>query len=110
MVTVGDRLLVLKKKGSLLESTQSCEYMITFDVARRLFAKLNEQGLISGAFDVFRKRVLLDIDGVDTDTVGEDMELVLRLQDVGSCSATNKIVHVLIADCYTNVLHSFKRL
>ena len=77
VVAVGGRLLVAKEDASLLEIAQCCEYMITFQIARRILDKLKAQCLISGAFGVFRKSVLLQMNGYDTDTVGEDMELVL---------------------------------
>ena len=83
VVAVGGRLLVAKEYSSLLEVAQYCEYMITFQIARRILDKLKAQCLISGAFGVFRKSVLLQMNGYDTDTVGEDMELVLRLLDGG---------------------------
>ncbi|MFW6237966.1 MAG: hypothetical protein ACOC5A_01885 [Halanaerobiales bacterium] len=35
--------------------------------------------LISGAFGVFRRRYLVEAGGYTEDTVGEDMELVLKL-------------------------------
>lgn len=110
VVAVGGRLLVANADGSLLERVQSCEYMKTFQIDRRIFAKLNAQCLISGAFGVFRKITLLEIDGYDTDTVGEDMELVLRLQDGGYQRSGNHIVYDSTAVCYTRVPHSLKRL
>lgn len=55
--------------------------MKIFQFSRRLFAMLNAQCLISGAFGVFRKSTLLEINEYDIDTVGEDMELILRLQE-----------------------------
>lgn len=71
VVAVGGRLLVAKEDGSLLEEAQCCEYMITFQIARRILDKLKAQCLISGAFGVFRKSVLLQMNGYDTDTVGK---------------------------------------
>ena len=70
VVAVGGRLLVAKEDASLLEIAQCCEYMITFQIVRRILAKLNAQCLISGAFGVFRKSVLLQMNEYDTDTVG----------------------------------------
>ena len=70
VVAVGGRLLVAKEDASLLEIAQCCEYMITFQIVRRILDKLNAQCLISGAFGVFRKSVLLQMNGYDTDTVG----------------------------------------
>ena len=110
VVAVGGRLLVKNEDGSPLEAIQFCEYMKTFQLARRIFAKLNAQCLISGAFGVFRKSALLEINGYDTDTVGEDMELVLRLQDQGFRQSKNQIVYDPTAVCYTGVPHSLKRL
>ena len=81
VVAVGGRLLVKREDSSQLEAIQFCEYMKTFQLSRRIFARLNAQCLISGAFGVFRKSTLLGINGYDIDTVGEDMELVLRLQE-----------------------------
>lgn len=110
VVAVGGRLLVKNEDGSPLEAIQFCEYMKTFQLVRRIFAKLNAQCLISGAFGVFRKSALLEINGYDTDTVGEDMELVLRLQDGGYKRSGNQIVYEPTAVCYTRVPHSLKRL
>ena len=110
VVAVGGRLLVANEDGSLLERAQCCEYMKTFQIARRIFARLNAQCLISGAFGVFRKSALLEMNGYDTDTVGEDMELVLRLQDGGYQRCGNQIVYDPTAVCYTRVPHSLKRL
>ena len=65
VVAVGGRLLVAKEDASLLEIAQCCEYMITFQIARRILDKLKAQCLISGAFGVFRKSVLLQMNGYD---------------------------------------------
>lgn len=86
------------------------KYMITFQIVRRILDKLNAQCLISGAFGVFRKSVLLQMNGYDTDTVGEDMELVLRLLDGWYQKTGNQIVYDPTAVCYTIVPHSLKRL
>lgn len=83
VVAVGAQLLVANEDGSLLEKAQCCEYLKTFQIARRIFAKLNAQCLISGAVGAFCKSAMLEINGYDIDPVGEDMELVLRLQDGG---------------------------
>ena len=110
VAAVGGRLLVANEDGSFLEKVQCCEYMKTFQIARRVFAKLNAQCLVSGAFGVFRKTVLLEMGGYDTDTVGEDMELILRLQDGGYQKSGHQIVYDATAVCYTKVPHSLKRL
>ena len=105
VVAVGGRLLVKNEDGSVLERVQCCEYMKSFQIARIVLAKLNAQCLISGAFGVFRKSALLEINGYDTDTVGEDLKLALRLQDGGYQKSGNQIVYDPTAVCYTSVPH-----
>ena len=110
VVAVGGRLLVKRENSGQQEAIQFCEYMKTFQLSRRIFARLNAQCLISGAFGVFRKSALLGINGYDIDTVGEDMELVLRLQEQDFQKSKNRIVYEAAAVCYTGVPHSIKRL
>ena len=110
VVAVGGQVLVKNEDGSVLERIQCCEYMKSFQIARKILAKLNAQCLILGAFGVFRKSALLEINGYDTDTVGEDMELILRLQDGGYQKSGNQIVYDPTAVCYTRAPHSLKRL
>lgn len=110
VAAVGGRLLVKREDSSLLEAIQFCEYMKTFQLFRRIFARLNAQCLISGAFGIFRKSVLLEMNGYDTDTVGEDMELVLRLQDCGCQRSKHQIVYDPTAVCYTGVPHNLRRI
>ena len=59
---------------------------------------------------MFRKAALLEVNGYDTDTVGEDMELVLRLQDNHGKRSTHRIVYDSDAVCFTGVPHNLKRL
>ena len=110
VAAVGGRLLVKREDSCQLEAIQFCEYMKTFQLSRRIFARLNAQCLISGAFGVFRKSTLLGINGYDIDTVGEDMELVLRLQEQDFQQSKKQIVYEPTAVCYTGVPHSMKRL
>ena len=63
VVAVGGRLLVKREDSSQIEAIQFCEYMKVFQLSRRIFAILNAQCLISGAFGVFRKSTLLEING-----------------------------------------------
>lgn len=110
VAAVGGRLLVRTDYSSMLETIQFCEYMKTFHLTRMIFAVLNAQCLISGAFGVFRRSALLEINGYDTDTVGEDMELVLRLQEEACRQSKRVIVYEPAAICHTAVPHSLRRL
>jgi cellulose synthase/poly-beta-1,6-N-acetylglucosamine synthase-like glycosyltransferase len=58
---------------------QIVEYLRAFLTARVANASIDTLLLISGAFGMFRRSVLLEVGGYRHDTVGEDLELVVRL-------------------------------
>jgi cellulose synthase/poly-beta-1,6-N-acetylglucosamine synthase-like glycosyltransferase len=58
---------------------QVVEYLRAFVSSRTAWSRLRALFVISGAFGVFRKQAVIDAGGYRTDTVGEDMDLVLRL-------------------------------
>lgn len=64
---------------NLLALFQVIEYLRAFLFGRLGWSVLGGLLIISGAFGVFRKDVVLDIGGFRSDTVGEDMELVVRM-------------------------------
>lgn len=63
----------------LLPCMQVLEYDRSFLAARILFDQFNGSIIISGAFGLFKKSAVIDAGGYDSTTVGEDMELVMRL-------------------------------
>jgi cellulose synthase/poly-beta-1,6-N-acetylglucosamine synthase-like glycosyltransferase len=58
---------------------QTFEYLRVFLIARTAWNIINANLIISGAFGMFKKSKVLEIGGYRTDTIGEDMELVMRL-------------------------------
>lgn len=58
---------------------QILEYDRSFMASRILFDKFNGNLIISGAFGLFRKNAVSDVGGYDATTMGEDMELVVKL-------------------------------
>ncbi|WP_313253383.1 glycosyltransferase [Stenotrophomonas sp.] len=63
----------------LLPSFQLVEYLRAFLFGRMGWSPMNALLIISGAFGVFYKERVIAIGGYRTDTVGEDMDLVIRL-------------------------------
>jgi len=63
----------------LLPKLQIVEYLRAFLFGRLGWSPLNAMLVISGAFGLFRRSSVIEVDGYRTDTVGEDMELVMRL-------------------------------
>ena len=64
---------------SMLARFQVLEYLRVFLSGRMGWDALNATLMISGAFGVFRRSAVVAAGGYATDTVGEDMELVVRL-------------------------------
>jgi len=64
---------------NLLARFQVLEYLRAFMAGRMGWDALGLNLIISGAFGVFRRSMVVDVGGYATDTVGEDMELVVRL-------------------------------
>jgi cellulose synthase/poly-beta-1,6-N-acetylglucosamine synthase-like glycosyltransferase len=63
----------------LLARLQVLEYLRAFLAGRMGWQAAHATMIISGAFGAFRRDVVLAAGGYATDTVGEDMELVVRL-------------------------------
>lgn len=58
---------------------QTVEYLRAFLLARLAWSRLGVLTIVSGAFGLFRRSVLIEIGGYAHNTVGEDMEIVVRL-------------------------------
>lgn len=58
---------------------QVMEYLRAFLFGRLGWSGLNAMLIISGAFGVFRKQTVIEVGGYKTQTIGEDMELVVRI-------------------------------
>ena len=65
--------------GNLLALFQIIEYLRAFLMARLAWSQFNALMLVSGAFGIFRRIFALKVGGYDTATVGEDLELIIKL-------------------------------
>lgn len=106
---VGGRLEAISEKKNILTFCQRVEYRKTFNIWRPLFNRLNANCLISGAFGIFRKSDLVLVDGYDTDTVGEDMELVLSMQECLR-GLGKRVLYEKKSICYTGTPYTMHRL
>lgn len=66
---------------NILACMQVLEYDRSFLAARMLFDKFNGNLIISGAFGLFKKDTVIAAGGYDATTMGEDMELVVKLHE-----------------------------
>jgi cellulose synthase/poly-beta-1,6-N-acetylglucosamine synthase-like glycosyltransferase len=83
---------------------QIIEYLRAFLMGRIGLSRHNLLLIISGAFGVFSKHWVIEAGGYKTDTVGEDMELVVRIHRVLKEKGLNKkIIYVPDPVCWTEV-------
>lgn len=73
------RVVQYHMPNKILACMQVLEYDRSFLATRILFDKYNGSIIISGAFGLFKKSMVVAVGGYDTSTVGEDMELVVKL-------------------------------
>lgn len=96
---------------SILASMQVLEYDRSFLASRILFDKFNGSLIISGAFGLFKKDVVIASGGYNHNTMGEDMELVVRLHEY--CTVNNipyNIKYASDAVCWTQAPEKLRDL
>jgi cellulose synthase/poly-beta-1,6-N-acetylglucosamine synthase-like glycosyltransferase len=76
----GGKLIDVNLPKSLLVQSQILEYLRAFLLGRMAWSRLNGLLVISGAFGVFDKKIAIEVGGYDTETVGEDMEIIVRMR------------------------------
>ncbi|GAB5603826.1 glycosyltransferase [Thermus sp. FJN-A] len=87
-----------------VEKMQVIEYARAFFLGRAGWSAMNALLIISGAFGVFRRQEVLRVGGYRTDTVGEDMELVVRLhRRAREEEREYRILYTPDPICYTEV-------
>ena len=96
---------------SYLACFQAVEYLRAFLGGRVAFSFLNCLLLISGAFGLFRRDAAIAVGGFSTSTVGEDMELVMKLHRMWREKGEDyRIAFVSEPVCWTEVPESWKTL
>ncbi len=73
------RVVHIELPGRMLPTFQVVEYLRAFLTGRVGWSLLRSLLIISGAFGIYKKREIIEIGGYATDTVTEDLELVVRL-------------------------------
>ncbi|MCZ2148484.1 MAG: glycosyltransferase family 2 protein [Bryobacterales bacterium] len=105
------RVRRIRSAGSWLANFQAVEYLRAFFGGRVGFSLLNSLLIISGAFGLFRRDAVLEIGGFEESTIGEDMELVVRMHHhYIKNKKPYRIVYVAQPVCWTEVPDSLKIL
>jgi cellulose synthase/poly-beta-1,6-N-acetylglucosamine synthase-like glycosyltransferase len=74
------RLVKVHLSETFLPRAQTLEYIRAFLLGRMAWSRLNGLLIISGAFGAFDKEIVIACGGYNHATVGEDMELVVRMR------------------------------
>jgi cellulose synthase/poly-beta-1,6-N-acetylglucosamine synthase-like glycosyltransferase len=77
---LGGRIVEIRMPKQTIARIQVVEYLRAFLLGRTAWSELGAVVLISGAFGMFRRDMLLELGGLDPDSIGEDFELVMRIQ------------------------------
>ncbi len=101
-----------------LSRFQTIEYMRAFLAGRLGWSLINSMVIISGAFGLFIRKRVVEVGGYLTSksrhrasTVGEDMELVVRLHEhLRKNKIPYKVYDAFNANCWTEVPERFKTL
>jgi hypothetical protein len=103
------KLLDVNLPKSAIVRGQILEYLRAFLLGRMAWSKLNGLLVISGAFGLFDKKTAIEVGGYDTNTVGEDMEIIVRMR---RCMEEQKIKYKVayIPDplCWTEAPDTYK--
>lgn len=90
---------------------QVLEYFRAFTLGRMAWSKINGLLIISGAFGLFDRSIVMAVGGYDRTTVGEDFELVIRMRKYMQLKK-EKYTVAFIPDplCWTEVPSNFTTL
>jgi cellulose synthase/poly-beta-1,6-N-acetylglucosamine synthase-like glycosyltransferase len=93
--------------GNLLAGLQVVEYLRAFLAGRIAQSALKVLLIVSGAFGVFKRDAVIRAGGFRTDTIGEDMELIVRLHRIyNERRAPYRIVFLPDPVCWTEAPES----
>ncbi|QLE03070.1 glycosyltransferase family 2 protein [Galbibacter sp. BG1] len=74
------RIVEVRLPDTYIARAQVIEYFRAFLMGRMAWSRIDGLLLISGAFGMFDKDTVMEAGGYNTNTVGEDMELLVRMR------------------------------
>ena len=88
--------------SKMVERFQIVEYYRSFLSGRVSWGATNSMLIVSGAFGVFKKQAVIEAGGYKTNTIGEDMEIVVRIhKNMKAKKKKYKIIFCEDAVCWT---------
>jgi cellulose synthase/poly-beta-1,6-N-acetylglucosamine synthase-like glycosyltransferase len=105
------RMVEAKLPRTSLPMFQVVEYLRAFFGARTGWSAVNGLLIVSGAFGLFRKDAVIASGGYSTETVGEDMELVVKIhRTMREQKRPYRVVYIPDPVCWTEAPESMRIL
>ncbi len=105
------QLVEVNVPDKFLPRCQVIEYSRSFLMGRLAWSRMDGLLLISGALGLFDKEVVINCGGYYTKTVGEDMELVVRMRKyMADHNLKYKVVYISDPLCWTEAPSTLKVL
>ena len=105
------KIVEVNLPDNIIARVQVLEYSRAFLMGRLAWSRINGLMLISGAFGLFDREIVILAGGYDHGTVGEDMELVIRMRRyMFEQNVKSRVVYIPDPLCWTEVPESIKIL
>lgn len=103
------KLMEVNFPKKMIVQMQILEYLRAFLLGRMAWSRLNGLLVISGAFGMFDKEIAIKVGGYDRNTVGEDMEIVVRMRrHMEEEKIKYKVAYIPDPLCWTEAPDSYK--
>lgn len=110
-IVEGGQIAQINLPKKFLPRVQVLEYTRSFLMSRMAWSKLDGLLLISGALGLFNRKIVIAAGGYYARTVGEDMEIVVRMRRyMVESKLPYKVVYVPDPLCWTEVPDTIKIL
>ncbi|MGP7961189.1 glycosyltransferase family 2 protein [Sanguibacter sp. A247] len=105
------RIVTTRIPRSLVVRTQVLEYLRAFLVGRSGWSSLNGLLIISGAFGLFRREIVVELGGLDPTSLAEDADLVVGIHRMMRARGEDfRVVFLPEPVCWTEVPSSLEVL
>ncbi|WP_052503373.1 glycosyltransferase [Lacinutrix sp. Hel_I_90] len=99
----------LKLPKSIIARIQVVEYIRAFLLGRMAWGQIDGLMLVSGAFGLYPRQRVLEVGGFDVTTVGEDLELCIRLRaHMERLKQPYAVVYIPETLCWTEAPSNYK--
>jgi cellulose synthase/poly-beta-1,6-N-acetylglucosamine synthase-like glycosyltransferase len=100
----GGRIIDARMPKTWVERIQVVEYLRSFFLGRVAWARMNGLLIVSGAFGLFRRDIIIEVGGLRIDSLGEDAELVTTIHEhLRKTGARYRVAFASEPICWTEV-------